>query len=123
MKITELRIGSIVQLKQSKSPHHVDQIVDNGIQELIHLEGNLIVNRMDQIEGVRLNPDILENCGFKEVKARSGIMASFKNGGVRINMSNSGNYYYGNTPCSYLHLLQNLFLACEGVELTVNIEI
>lgn len=71
---------------------------------------------------IYLSVDYLKLVGFKEVKARSGIAAAYKKGSIRINQSNSGNFYFGKTSIPYVHRLENLYYDIEGEELIMKSE-
>jgi hypothetical protein len=55
----------------------------------------------------------LDLLGFKEVKAKAGVQRAWKRGGVRVELSNSGNFYWKNKPMPYVHLLQNVYFFNE----------
>lgn len=71
---------------------------------------------------IYLSVDYLVSVGFKEVKARSGVAAAYKKGSIRINQSNSGNFYFGKTSIPYVHKLENLYYDIEGEELIMKSE-
>lgn len=69
---------------------------------------------------VKLTPDILERHGFIRVKARKGVACAFVKNGIRLNMSNSANFYYHRwNTVNYLHELQNLYFIITGEQLII----
>lgn len=75
------------------------------------------------LKPIQLTEEILVNwCGAKEVMAKRGVLKEFVLKTVRIEMSNSGNFYYKNskTDLQYLHRLQNLFHSLRNEELPLN---
>jgi len=57
---------------------------------------------------------------FKQVKARSGVVATFVKNGVRVSLSNSGNYYIKHRIVG-VHDIQNAIQVLTGEQLkTIN---
>jgi len=73
------------------------------------------------VESIPLTEEILVKCGAKIVKPRSGIQKSFMLGSIRINLSNSGNFYYKKNVYNAVHEIQNLYYCIEKEELTINL--
>ena len=71
---------------------------------------------------IYLSVDYLVSVGFKEVTARSGVAAAYKKGSIRINVSNSDNFYFRKTLIPYVHRLENLYYDIEGEELIMKSE-
>lgn len=106
------RMMKVVGIKEEAVTLYDDQTPwDSGFGQL-----------MKYIAPIYLSVDYLISVGFKEVKARSGIAAAYKKGSIRINRSNSGNFYFGKTSIPYVHRLENLYYDIEGKELTIKIE-
>jgi hypothetical protein len=76
-----------------------------------------VLNGLYKVKGIPLSESILKEFGFEKVKPRRGIQAAFLKDGVRINLSNSGNFYYKERHL-YLHELQTLYWCLTGTELT-----
>jgi len=72
---------------------------------------------------IPLTEDILLKwCKAIQVKPIKGIQKAFKLGSIRINMSNSGNFYYKKNVYNTLHQIQNLYYAIEQEELQINFD-
>ena len=58
---------------------------------------------------------------LKSLNAKRGILKEFVLKTVRIEMSNSGNFYYKNSKLilESVHQLQNLYFALTGIELEI----
>jgi len=90
-----------------------------GVVSQVWLLARDSVNGMDAnqvhfpFKPIPLTTYLLENVGFKEVKAKSGIQKAYKKSGIRIELSNSGNFYYKNKSILYFHQLQNLYYFTE----------
>lgn len=76
------------------------------------------VEYCDDVKSIGLTEEILLKCGAIEVVPKRGVLQTYKIRGIIIEISNSGNFYYKNTPIS-LHRLQNLYFAEYGEELTI----
>lgn len=112
---TELRIGNIVwhvllaesmvaeirrdgiTLCSPTNPDHIEFVTDD---------------KLNRIEPFPITDKKLIDLGFKEVRPRAGVAQAFVRNGVRVNKSNSGNFYH-NQRHLYLHDLQNLFYALK----------
>lgn len=140
----ELRIGNLVRLRNSEID--IEACV-NGVwndtargRSSVHLEGNGIINTIDQIEGVPLTEEWLEKFGFeKNVTpvtdffniALPGIgdktmkvtiefgnqYASVADKGDLVILRNSD--FHGQFM---VHELQNLYFVLTGEELTIKVE-
>lgn len=95
---TELRIGNSVSI--------------NDIEVTV----NHIMGDEDYFDPIILTKEYLLRFGFQEVKPRVGVHNAFAKNGIRINQSNSNNFYYKNRYL-YVHQLQNLYYALRGAEL------
>lgn len=103
-----LRVGNALFNGKVVSISEDEVIVNDGYQ-------NWKQSKMvDGFDPIHLTEEMLLNrLGFIEVKAKSGVQSAYKKDGVRIEFSNSGNFYYKNKPLPYLHLLQNLYYFSE----------
>jgi hypothetical protein len=123
MNTQDFRIGNKVFYEgkvQEISSLHSDNTLRLRENKESKCHGCYKVNR---IEPIQLTEEILVNwCGAKEVMAKRGILKEFVLKTVRIEMSNSGNFYYKNskTDLQYLHRLQNLFHSLRNEELPIN---
>lgn len=96
------RFGQIVYVNE----HTFEDVkINNGSYSPIELTEDWLLKRM----------------GFKEVKPKAGIQKAFLYKGIRIEMSNSGNFYYKGVPKNKVHLIQNLTHALTNTELTINL--
>jgi hypothetical protein len=108
MKANELRIGNLIKwcgLIEKITPSFFDQYTE------------------DEIEFIPLTEEILVNwCGAKEVKSKSGVMKCFELHGIKLEFSISGNTYISQSRklIPYLHKLQNYFFEVKDIELTIN---
>ncbi len=119
MKVNELRIGNLLQYKNTN---------DIAIVELIHKNhfdcrdefGTFTPN--GNYEAIPLTEEKLLELGAKELKPKRGVLKEFVLKTVRIEMSNSGNFYYKNSKLilQSIHQLQNLYFALTGKELILN---
>jgi len=121
MKANELRFGNKMNFKVS-----VDSVeTEFGIGEVtgINKEAvwiNGIKIPIEYLVPISITEELLIKFGFKDVKPRSGIAAAYLLNGVRIHMSNSGNWYYKKRLLHGLHDLQNLYFALREEELKTN---
>jgi hypothetical protein len=71
------------------------------------------------IEPIPLTEEKLIELGAKELTPKRGVLKEFVLKTVRIEMSNSGNFYYKNSKLilESFHQLQNLFFSLKGKEL------
>jgi hypothetical protein len=120
MKANELRIGNLVKID---CPDFEDKIQSTPN---IHEKGILINNNpysLYELEPIPLTEEILVNwCGAKEVKSKSGVMKCFELHGIKLEFSMSGNTYISQSRklIPYLHKLQNYFFEVKDIELPIN---
>jgi hypothetical protein len=139
IKANELRIGNYVFVGQLKDKYYRVDIISSANlltpltahqmfesddkAKCIHVEGNGVYNSQEQLHGIPLTPELLEQCGFK-----NGIIRNFEKG-VKMSVGDDTAYIgdltstsgAGITGIKYLHQLQNLYFALTGEELTVNL--
>lgn len=134
MEIKELRIGNYIYgMLEKEEGGTIDLLCKvMGIDETSSLgdgwhflvEGlhSEEVSFYDDFKPIQLTEEVLLKCGAKEVKAKRGVLKEFVLKTVRIEMSNSGNFYYkhSKTDLQYLHRLQNLYHSLRNEELTYN---
>lgn len=124
MKITDIRINNVIDVRY----HHNDSpapiffwapaIVKSISEKSITIETGMSVDfNGKNVRSRPISEEYLVFAGFEKVKDRSGVQAAYKLRGVRINISNSGNFYFNDTLIFGVHQLQNLFYALECVEL------
>jgi hypothetical protein len=126
MRATELRIGNWVALKSGT----IESIVLELNYDKVHLQGNVIINREDQIKGIPLTEEWLLKFGFDSKECKKGHTAII-----------CGSTYFVLTypqimgewqvdfcwvfdqfkfvELKYVHQLQNLYFALCGKELTI----
>jgi hypothetical protein len=114
MKATELRIGNLVnykivdkldERKEWFEPCEIDavdlQVIDSDYQP------------------IPLTKEWFLKFGFIETTSKSGLIRNFTKGNFKLEMSNSGNFYFGKKLTPYVHKLQNLYYELEDNELTL----
>jgi hypothetical protein len=69
---------------------------------------------------VPITEKMLLDSGFKEVQARAGVWKAFVKNGVRVHLSNSGNFYFKSRSIG-VDQLQNIYLALTGDELEISL--
>jgi len=110
MKVNELRIGNKFYLPNGE------------IGTISYHEIRLLIVAMEKpnYNPIPLTEEWLLKFGAKELNAKRGILKEFVLKTVRIEMSNSGNFYYKNSKLilESVHQLQNLYFALTGKELT-----
>lgn len=111
IRLNEIRIGN--WLKGANGENH--RIDEEGMTTLIH-HANLTLTHQTPI---LLTDKILTDAGFKSVKPRDGVCGAYLKDGIRIERSNSGNYYFKGVP-TRVHELQNIYFAIHRKELTIN---
>ena len=138
LRAEELRIGNLVRLRNSEID--IEACV-NGVWNdtargrfSVHLEGNGIINTIDQIEGVPLTEEWLEK--FRFVKEDSDVNdyeddyqewyeKLFPVIGV-LCQSDTKEYLFDEDTdtlrIKYVHELQNLYFALTSKELTIKVE-
>lgn len=112
MKTSQLKLGNIVF--HNGSVKKIDGIQPRWVW----------VDTMDsvpdeELEQIPLTEEWLLKFGAKELKPKRGVLKEFVLKTVRIEFSNSHNFYYKNSKViiSSVHQLQNLFYALTGQEL------
>jgi len=78
---------------------------------------------LEYLKPIQLTEEILVNwCGVKEVKSKSGVIKCFELHGIKLEFSMSGNTYISQSRklIPYLHKLQNYFFEVKDIELTIN---
>lgn len=110
IQISELRIGNYMQICDLP----IEQITLETFKTL-----ELVPATIRAFNGVPTTEEWLLKFGFKLAKPKRGMQKSFKKNNLRINMSNSGNFYHGNKLKSYIHKIQNLYYELEDEELTI----
>lgn len=118
MKASELRIGNRLNFYVS----NLDETYTGGVvtaitEDKLHLNGLYVP--LDAIKFIPITEETLIKVGFKKVKPRSGIAEAYLLKGIRIHMSNSGNWYYKKRSLYGLHDLQNLYFALKEEELKI----
>lgn len=115
MDVKELRIGNLVVYKGwhkdgSDKHWYIRDIYFEG--DKIGLTDLRIQTLVDfySVNHIPLTEEWLLKFGAKEVKARKGVIKEFVLKTVRIELSNSHNFYYNNSSLviSSVHQLQNL---------------
>ena len=129
MEAKGLRIGNLVILNNPKYRkedtgivHVIDQIKNDSVTifRLDKLPYSFCYGQfINFIEPIPLTEDWLVKFGALQVKPRSGVNKTFKLYGVRIEMSNSGNFYHKGISKNSVHSIQNLIFALTGKELTI----
>jgi len=120
--VSELRVGNLVLNEDGiiHEIHGIDSIsITSRKPNIAEPFENAHIHRYVPVS---LTEERLVNFGFVKVKAISGVICAYKKGGIRINISNSGNFYWKNKPVPYVHLLQNIYYFNEltGEELKIN---
>ena len=103
MKASELRIGNYV----------------NFFNEKCVLDAELFLQLLKYttpFEPIGLRRLELLNFGFKEYE--KDCRTFFTKGKFKLELSTSGNVYYGKLHIAYVHRLQNLYFFLKGEELT-----
>lgn len=141
MEINELRVGNYVSYNtldleiysiENKYPR-ADSRYDNEVLVDLVCDG-FITAKLDEVKGIPLNEGILLNCGFEKINHISGyIFYSFDRNYKREkfaympldvylnpNYAKIANFTFRNN-IEYVHQLQNLFYAINGIELNINL--
>lgn len=127
IKANELRIGNWVAVGENQST------VTTISYDLVHLMGNMITNRVDQVDPIPLTPEILEKSGFELWKDKKTLSIEFENGNTIIitdteiflggyDSSTGGQGFtmeVKNVQC--VHQLQNLYFALTSEELNIKL--
>jgi len=119
IKVSELRIGNLLRDKVTKTELRVIKLTEQDI--VTHVIDRSMFPLQDGwgIEPIPLTEEKLIELGAKELKPKRGVLKEFVLKTVRIEMSNSGNFYYKNSKLilESFHQLQNLFFSLKGKEL------
>ena len=135
MDSKQLRIGNWV-----KCGGEISNVITITI-ERVHLQGNAILNRYDQIEGIPLTEDILVKSGFtcndwidKDNNIFYEIIIDDKVFGLGTQTDKRVDFYFMDllydkqanlniqkTHIKYVHELQNIIFALLKKELTINL--
>ena len=120
MKASELRIGNLCQDKLSGTQLKVTGLKENDISFYVINRDLFPLQPGWQAEPIQLTEEWLLKFGAKELNAKRGVLKEFVLKTVRIEMSNSGNFYYKNSKLilESVHQLQNLYFALTGKEVT-----
>jgi hypothetical protein len=119
IKVSELRIGNLLRDKVTKTELRVIKLTEQDI--VTHVIDRSMFPLQDgwEIEPIPLTEEKLIELGAKELTPKRGVLKEFVLKTVRIEMSNSGNFYYKNSKLilESFHQLQNLFFSLKGKEL------
>ena len=127
MKATDLRIGNYVIFKSIQmvtlnqngkyenyeEPHQLHQI------QISSNDFEYIEKGQSEYRPIPLTEEWLLKFGAKELKPKRGFLKDFVLKTVRIELSNSGNFYYKNSGfiLESVHQLQNLYFSLTRKEL------
>ena len=126
MKIKDLRIGSLIEAKQSSN------IFESGFIKVNFKVLERLTFFPNQIEssvfGVKITNDVLLNLGFKEIKCKDGIFGFAKDGFVYVNTNQIRSISFDeedsillNKDINFVHQLQDVFEYVTGNELNIEI--
>jgi hypothetical protein len=119
IKVSELRIGNLLRDKVTKTELRVIKLTEQDI--VTHVIDRSMFPLQDGwgIEPIPLTEEKLIELGAKELTPKRGVLKEFVLKTVRIEMSDSGNFYYKNSKLilESFHQLQNLFFSLKGKEL------
>ncbi|MGN6438188.1 MAG: hypothetical protein ACTHMM_16730 [Agriterribacter sp.] len=115
----ELRVGNwVLCIYEDKSEYPVKVVAIT--EEGFTTRGDEVYpHKDDELEGISLTPEILENCGFEYNGDHF-----FKDEVCLFKLGNSGIHFlydYTGKEIKYFHQLQNLYFALTGKELEVNL--
>lgn len=136
MDVKELRIGNWVKLKSDssfKEHFSIIECLDVSKERCICLQGNLVANRLDQIEGVLLTNNILDNSKYLVACVINGRDCYFNGDNVIVLPEKTSGYVFvlhseasGATwilkNFRYVHELQNLYWIATGDELHIDLK-
>jgi len=123
MEANELRIGNYLEmLGKVRKIQCISNLPSRKEMYWLTCE-NMIDTKIIHFKPIQLTEEWLLKFGAKELKPKRGVLKELVLKKVRIEMSNSGNFYYKNSKLilESVHQLQNLYFALTGEELTVNI--
>lgn len=120
MKVSELRIGNLLRDKVTKTELRVIKLTEQDIVTYVIDRSMFPLQDGWEIEPIPLTEERLMEFGAKELNPKRGVLKEFVLKTVRIEMSNSGNFYYKNSKLilESVHQLQNLYFVLKGEELT-----
>lgn len=129
MKERELRIGNWVRVG------NIESVVDEITEELIHVEGNWLRNRIDQIEPIPLTEEWLLKFGFHEMISNEGYFIFALGESGRVSFEDADFIFHLQSgfiqaECAidihsigvkiqYVHEFQNAFKVLTGKELVI----
>jgi hypothetical protein len=118
MKANELRIGNWISTIYGME----FQVYPMAFKQMPTDEKHNLI--LDTWKPIPLTEEWLLKFGAKELNAKRGVLKEFVLKTVRIEMSDSGNFYYKNSKLilESAHQLQNLYFALTNKELTFKSE-
>jgi hypothetical protein len=117
----EFRVGNYVMHPLFQQPTTISAIAFNGLY--IGSEGGVSLP-LYVFKPVVLTEETLLKADFKKLPqhvSKKGVVAEYVCKGVRVSVSNSGNFYYKSKVIPDVHTLQNLFFALKGCELNLEL--
>jgi len=125
MEASELRIGNFVTPKVGAKNIFSGLVIVVGWNEIKRAQ--TLGDKWDH-KPISLTEEWLgEKFGFDKVKPRGGVMAAYKKGGIRIDVSHSGNCYWKGKPIYSVQTLQNVYyfnqLTGEELEIKEIVEV
>jgi hypothetical protein len=124
MQGSELRIGNWVEVAE------IQTVILVVSDTLFQVQGNMVTNRPNQLDPIRLTPELLEKCDFTKGEPISkGYYIPYSSNQYSnfiINYCPSNNSFWLNgyvydVKIEFLHHLQNIYHALIGQELQVNL--
>lgn len=124
IKTESLRIGNWIKLIGSDEHHLVGSLQTKMVDNIgtIHLYGNGVWNREDQVEGIRITSEILDKCGFDLFDDDDFMQTQYRGifyirmiEHIRCTEIRIGDMHFGHI--AYLHELQNIYYSITGQEL------
>lgn len=106
MKPEELRLGNLITVAHESN---IPVIKINSFYESGIVEKYGKSHKFSLLLPIELTEEWLMKFGFEKANPRAGIAAAYKKGGIRISISNSGNFYWKNKPIYCVHILQNVY--------------
>ena len=107
IKKSQLRVGIVAERHNRICPLSEESVSDALIKGYAFFR-------------VWITEKMLIDSGFKEVRPRLGVWKAFVKNGVRIQLSNSGNFYFKSRPIG-VDQLQDIYLALTGDELEIKL--
>lgn len=129
MKANELRTGNWVCVDNDSD---LITVVDGITLDAVHLVGNAVNNRYEQVFPIQLTEDWILNLGFEETynsnyTQRFDLMATMNHGyifGINIDKklnTLSFRFWGKEIGVKYVHEVQNLYFVLSGNELTYKV--